>query len=75
MTYFSLDILMNIRYYPRRFANLARFCFRLVLFITTGGKVKDPSRTKQELTEEISILKQRFQELEKEEKTAQRQHT
>jgi hypothetical protein len=63
-----LDISIDFRYYPRNFINLiinfAYFCFRFVLFITTGGMMKDPSGTKQEPIEEVSILKLRIQELE-----------
>src|SRR3989304_3525594 len=42
-----------------------RLSFRSVPFFITGGhRMKDPSGTNQELIKEISIIKQRIQELE-----------
>ncbi len=47
---------MRSKYYPSFFPD--------VLVATLGHHMKDPSKTKQELIEELSVLKQRLQELE-----------
>jgi diguanylate cyclase (GGDEF)-like protein/PAS domain S-box-containing protein len=68
MAYFPLDISMDIRLCLQgiinHVTNVAHLCFQPAPFVITGGhQMNDSSRTKQELIEELSILKKKIKKL------------